>query len=702
MTSSLDALLHPRSVAVIGASDTPGRIGGRPISNMLTTGYAGRIFPINPKYQTVQGLPGYATLAEVPDPVDCAIIAVPAVDAVQAMRGCADAGVKAVVAFTSGFAEHGEAGARAQRELSAIAREAGIRLVGPNCLGVFSVRENWFGTFASVPSMGPLKAGPVGMISQSGAYGSHMFMVAQARGVGVDHWVTTGNEADVDVAEVIAHYVAEPAVKVIVAYAEGVQDMGRMIAALDAARAAQKPVIFMKVGRSGVGAAAAASHTASLAGSDALYDALFQQHGVYRADTTEELVDIAYACQFGIFPRGRRVSLQTISGGVGVQMADAADAKGLDVAPLPEATQAKLKALIPFAGVRNPVDFTGKALAEPDLMTQNISLTIDEADYHSHVIYVASVPAAPFTREVCQRIFAELRDKYPHEVMVMSLIAPPEVRQFYEELNIPCFEDPSLAVRALAALTRFGEVFAAARRGVPPAPPPGAMAVPGSPVNEYEAKRILASWGLPVTEDVLAASSDQAVDAWRTIQGPVVMKIASPDILHKTEIGGVLLGAETAEAVRRDFAALMERAHSQCPDARIEGVIVAPLIRGGVETVLGVVRDPLFGPAVMFGLGGVFVETLGDVAFRLAPFDEQEARCMIDSIRGRAILDGARGAPPADVDALAGALAALSVFAAENADALETIDVNPFVVLPEGAVALDALIVPSQVRDESV
>ena len=694
MTHPLEPMLRPQSVAIIGASNTPSRIGGRPIHAMKSGGYKGRIYPVNPNYEEIQGLPAFASIQDVPKGIDCAIIAVPAKLAVQAMHDCADRWVKSAVMFTSGFAEQSEEGARAQREIAGLARESGMRVIGPNCLGVFNISAGWYGTFSNAYGTLQLPPGPIGIVSQSGAYGGHVFTVSQQRGVGSNYWVTTGNECDVDVAEVIGYYAQNPEVKVILAYAEGMKNADRICEALEMAREAQKPVIFMKVGKTAAGAAAAASHTASLAGADAVYDALFKQYGVYRAETTEEFIDIAYACQFGKYPKGRKINLQTISGGVGVQMADASVKYGLEVTPLPMETQKKLKEIIPFAGVGNPVDFTAQALNDPALMQANVELTIEETDFDSHIVYLASVVSSPFTRDACIGIFENIRKKFPDEVMLMSIIAPKELVAIYEKMNLPCFEDPSLTVRAMAALTRFGEVFARGRPDAPPTLPKGALPAPEAPVAEHEAKEILASAGIPVTRERLVRSAAEAVQAWRDIGGAVVMKIASPDILHKTEIGGVLLKLNTEADVADGYATLIARAKQAKPDARIDGVIVAEMVPNGVETVMGVVCDPVFGPAVMFGLGGVFVEVLKDVTFRLAPFGVDEARRMIDEIQGRAMLDGVRGAPPSDVNALAEALSRLSVFAAENADRVETIDVNPFIVLPEGAVAVDALIVP--------
>jgi len=695
MAHSLDPLMRPQSVAVIGASDEPARIGGRPVYSMLAGKYQGRLYPVNPSRDTVQGLKAYASIKDVPETVDSAVISVPASVAIDVIRECAEAGVKSAVVFTSGFAEIGDAGLDGQAEIARIVQQSGMRIVGPNCLGVFTLDIGWFGTFANTLASLKVPSGPIGIVTQSGAYGGHLFTISQNRGVGTNHWVTTGNEVDVDVAEVIEYYAQVDSIRVIVAYAEGVRSAERMCRALDMARRAEKPVIFMKVGTTEAGARAAASHTASLAGADAVYDGLFRQYGAYRAETTEEMADIAYACQFGRYPKGNKIGLQTISGGVGVQLADASTKRGFEVTPLPMATQRKILDLIPFAGVNNPVDFTGQVLNERRFLEDSMRYVIDEGGYDSQILYMASLPVSQFTGQLSLEVFTALREEYPEELMIMSMIATPEGRKKYEDLGYPCFEDHSLAVRAMAGLRYFGEVFERGQPDAAPALPKDALPAPSVAVSEHEAKRIIASTGIPVAREALADSAEACVTAWKSFVGPVVMKIASPDLPHKTEIGGVLLNIDDEQSIRDGHATLIERASTAKPDAQIDGVIVAEMIKGGVETVMGVVRDPVFGPVVMFGIGGVFVEVLKDVSFRVAPFGVDEAHRMIDQIRGRAMLDGVRGAPPSDIAALADALSRLSVFAAANAESIESIDVNPFIVLPKGAAAVDALIVPA-------
>ena len=695
MKHSLESLLRPQSVAVIGASDNPARIGGRPIYSMLKDNFQGKLFPVNPNRDIVQGLQAYPNISSVPVPVDSAVISVPENVALQVIKECAESGVKSAVVFTSGFAETGTAGLDAQQQIAKIASDSGMRILGPNCLGVFNLSAGWFGTFANTLASKKIPTGPIGIVTQSGAYGGHLFTITQNRGVGTNYWVTTGNEVDIDVAEVIKFYASEPEIRVIISYAEGIKNGNRMREALQAARNAKKPVIFMKVGSTEAGARAAASHTASLAGEDAIYDGLFKQYGVYRAETTEEMADVAYACQFGRYPNGPKIGLQTISGGIGVQMADAASKKGFDVAPLPKSTQEKIIKLIPFAGVNNPVDFTGQVLNERKLLEDSMRFVIDEADYDSQILYLASLPISEFTKNISLEIFTALRKRYPEELMFLSMIGPQESRTPYEEIGYPCFEDHSLAVRAMAALKYFAEVFKQGKQKVIPSTKGNKLARLEKNISEFEAKSILSAAGIRANREILTQSCEEAIEAQKTIDGPVVLKVASPDIPHKTEIGGVLLNLTTKEEVEESYQKLITNVQSNAPKAKIDGIIVAEMITGGIETVLGVTKDPVFGPTVMFGLGGVFVEVLKDVTFRVAPFGPEEAHRMIDEIRGRAVLDGARGAPPADLNALANAISKLSIFAAENSDTIQTIDINPFLALPKGALAVDALIIPS-------
>lgn len=695
--ASLDRLFRPRSVAILGASDDPTRISGRPVRYLIEGGFAGDIYPVNPNRETVQGLKAYKSLADCPGTPDVALVAVPLALTEAAIRDCVARGVAGAVIFSAGYAESGEEGLAIQERITAVARAGGLRLLGPNCLGIFTPKLGFYGTFTQSLDRELPRAGDLGIVSQSGAYGSHIAYLARRRGLGIAYWITTGNEADVDVAEAIAWMAASPEVKVIMAYVEGVRNGPGFRAALDLARANRKPVVMMKVGRSETGARAASSHTASLAGSDAIYDALFRQAGVYRATTTEEQIDVAYACLRGIFPPSNRLGVVTLSGGAGVLICDAAERHGLDVSPMPEAAQAKLKALLPFATVTNPVDTTAQALNDMNLLARNMEVMLEEGGYGSLIGFFTTVPNTRTLSGPLRKAITEGCARFSDRLIVMSMIGDPEVVRDYEASGFLVFEDPERAVVAIAALVGFARAFAgdgAAAMEVESATAP----LSRRPLSEMEAKALLGAAGVPFLDERLATSAEAAGEAAEALGFPVVMKIVSAAIEHKTEIGGVILGVADRAAAEAAYAELLRRAAAHRPDAAVDGVLVAPMARGGVEMIAGVVRDPVFGPAVMVGLGGIHVEVLRDVRFALAPFDEAEARRLIDGLRGRALLDGVRGAPASDIDAMARLLARLSSFAAAHADTLETIDLNPVLVRPEGqgAVALDALLVPRQ------
>lgn len=693
MQTALDALFRPHSVAILGASDDPTRISGRPVRYLIEGGFKGPIYPVNPNRDTVQGLKAYKALADLPETPDVALLGVPASLTEQAVRECVEKGVKGAVVFSAGYAESGEDGLAIQKRIADIARAGGLRLLGPNCLGIFNPQIGFFGTFTQSLDKEMPGPGPLGIISQSGAYGSHIAYLARQRGIGINYWITTGNEADVDVAESLEWMAAQDDIKVIMAYVEGARDGERFRRALALAQARRKPVIMMKVGRSEVGAKAASSHTASLAGSDAIYDALFRQYGVHRAATTEEQIDVAYACARGIFPRGNKLGVVTLSGGAGVLISDAAERYGMDVAPMPEAAQATLKALLPFATVVNPVDTTAQALNDMGLLARNMEVILDQGGYDALLGFFSTVPNTRTLSGPLRNAIAKGCERFPDRLIALEMVADAEVVKEYERAGFLIFEDADRAVAALAALTRFSQAF---DRIETPRSVGAAIPIGHEPLSEHAAKALLGKAGIPFLDERLATDARTAGDAADAIGYPVVLKIVSPDIEHKTEIGGVLIGIGDRAGVEAGYATLINRAAMHRPDASIEGVLVAPMAKKGVEVIVGVSRDPVFGPAVMFGLGGVHVEVLKDVTFRLAPFGRDEALRMIDEIRGRAMLDGVRGAAPSDVDALADLLVSVSAFAAAHRDDVETIDLNPVVVLPagEGVVVLDALVVP--------
>ena len=688
--SSIGALIQPRSVAVIGASSDPGRIGGRPIRWMLQAGFAGRILPVNPGRDQIQGLPAYASIADLPEVPDAAIVAVPAAHVAGALEDLGRRGTRAAIIFSSGFAEMGADGAAAQAGLLAIAQRHGMRLLGPNSLGLFNGRNRFYASFTTTFETGWPHDGAISIVSQSGAFGSHIATLARNRGLGAPLCVMTGNEADVSVGEVIGWLASDPATRVIVAYMEGIKHGPTLLAGLAAARAAKKPVILMKVGRSALGSHAAQSHTASIAGDDLVADAVFRDSGAIRAQSAEQLLDFAEVAAHGIYPARNRLEVMTVSGGAGVLMSDAAEAEGVEMPAMPQATQDRLRAVLPFAAFRNPLDCTAHLVNDHSLLNTFLGAMMEEGDYDAIVTFFAQIAGTEPFGTALHDTLAALRARWPDRLQVLVAVVDAARQRRYAEIGVPVFEDASRAVAAVGAMIRLGAAFAAKDSVPPPLPAPASL--PNGPLTEAAAKALLADHGIPCAPEQLCPDADAALRAAEGMGYPVVMKIVSPDIAHKTEIGGVLLGLADAGAVRAGFATLIDRARAARPEARIEGVLVARQITGGTELIMGIKDDPVFGPVAMVGLGGIFTEVLRDVALRRCPVNPAEAEAMIRSLRGAALLTGARCRPPADVPAAARVLSALSVFAAANAGRIAGIDLNPVTVLPEGAFALDALI----------
>lgn len=688
---AIGRLLSPQSIAVIGASADPTRIGGRPIAYMLKQGYAGELYPVNPGRDSIQGLRSYASVTDLPAIPDLAIVAVPAAAVFDTIEALGGHGVRNAVLFSAGFAEIGEAGIEAQARLAASARRHGLRLLGPNSLGLFNANINAYATFSTSLETGFPTAGRIAIASQSGAYGSHIFAAARARNIGTPILVTTGNEADITLGEVIMGLVEDDDTDVIVTYAEGIRDGDTFIAALRAAHRARKPIVMMKVGRSAAGAAAAQSHTAALTGADDVADAVFNEFGVVRARTTEEMLDIAMAATRRIYPVHNTLGMLTVSGGAGVIVSDAADTVGLEMPPLPDAAQAVLRTKVPFAGLRNPVDCTAQILNDTALV-QPFAEAMVESGYSSIMCFFSQAGGAPSLVPSLRREFTKIIERYPDRLWVLSVLASPEIVRDYESDGFLVFEDPSRAVVAMNAMGQFGAAFA--RAIDPPSFDDAPVALPEAELDEATAKALLGEYGIASAPERACADADEAVAAADAFGYPVVLKILSPDILHKSEIGGVLLNVATPEAVREGYATVLERAGTAVPGAEITGVLVAKQVQGGVECLIGIQRDPVFGPIAVFGLGGIFVEVMKDVVFRRCPFDEVEAKRMIGGLRSAALLEGVRGQPRADIPALARILSRVSRFAVAAGPRLRSIDLNPVTALAEGqgAFALDALI----------
>jgi acyl-CoA synthetase (NDP forming) len=690
MSSPLDRFFYPRSIAVAGASDDSTRIGGRTIWNLKAGKFAGPVYPINPNRPTVQGLTAYKSLTDVPGDIDLLVVALPGELVLPAIEAAAVKGVKAAVIFSAGFSEAGEEGVARQRRLVEIAQASDMRIIGPNCLGVYNSANGAWASFTAV--FQPRAEGPaVGMISQSGGSAAHIIKLAQLRGLAIGKFITTGNEADIGFGEGLKALAEDPEVAVIVAYIEGVRDPENFIAGLGAARRNRKPVITLKVGRTAAGAEAAASHTASLAGEDSVYDAIFRSYGVHRAGSTEELLDIAYAASVvgAKLPKGNRFCTVTISGGMGAQIADAAADAGLTMEQLSEAGQARLKALCPPGSPRNPIDITAQLSTDPHLLAASMRVALEEKHFDLIFGFFGIYAGVPALNDVILEDLARLKKDFPEALLGVGVVCGPEVAKKYEAAGYLVFEEPARAVRAMAALRGFAERFEQQS---------GAAAVFDLPkldiaarYNERDAKALLAALGVQSPAESTAITPEAAGKIAAGFKFPVALKIVSADILHKSDVGGVKLNLGSAATVEDAARIMQAEVARHLPGARQEGFLISEMVGPGVELIIGTRRDPLFGPLIMVGLGGVTAELFKDVAVALAPVSEFEAEKMLRRLTSFPLLDGWRGAPKADLAAARRAISAISCLAAAE-PRISLIEVNPLRIMTNGALALDAVI----------
>jgi len=684
-------LFAPRSVAIIGASTNPNKIGGRPIHFMQRAGFRGAIHPINIGAAEVQGLRAYATLEAVPGDIDSAIIAVPAAALTTADAASPARGAKAAVIFSAGFAELGATGRAAQDAMVEVARRHGMRLLGPNCLGVASIPDGYFGVFGVGFDKLQPRAGHVSIAAQSGLFGTYLAALGDEAGLGYARFVTTGNEADVDVAEAIDFLADDPLTRVILASMEGCGDGRRLRRALVRAAHAGKRVIFMKIGTTEVGAAAAAAHTGSLAGSDVIYGAVLRECGAYRAQTIEEMLDVAAAAARRPSLARATLGVVTVSGGVGILTADAALEAGLGMPQLSAERLAGIRAAVPYSVGNNPLDTTAQFINDIPVFARCLEELLADGQFGALIALLGHTGVVP-------EQFAQMREPllaacraHPDVLTAVAMRATPDVRRELEAAGLLVMPDPSRAVRTIAALARFGRFDPALLPDGPSMAPRARL--PDGPLSESVAKALLADAGIPVLGERRAADAEAAVGAAEALGFPVVLKIDAPSITHKTEVGGVALDLRTPDDVRETFTAMVTRVRAQAPDAPIDGVLVAPMARGGIEVILGVTMDPTFGPMAMFGLGGVGVDLYKDVVFASAPLTPARAEALLDTIRGRALLGAWRGRPPVDRAAIVDALCRLAAFACAHEHEIASVEINPFRVDHAGGLALDALIV---------
>lgn len=695
--AGLAPFFQASGIAVIGASDEVTKIGGRPVHMLIKHGYRGAVYPINPKGGTIQGLPAYTSVKDTPAAPELAILAVPAAATPAALRDCAARGVKAAIVLSAGFTEAGPQGAALQSELVAIAREHGMRVLGPNCLGTVNVAERLIGSFSIALEENMPPVGHVGIVSQSGNVGSHTMQSVARRGMGVSRFVATGNEADVDAADGIAALAEDPDTRIILCCMETCRNAGKLIDALRLARGNGKPVIILKIGSTEKGQAAAASHTGALTGSDAVIDAVFRRHGVLRVRSVEALIDIGHAASLLMpdrLPANDAVTLVAASGGFGIMMADAMSDAGLALPALAPDTQRRILEAVPTASTGNPVDASAQMSSRPDILLKMLTALLDDPSASSLALFMSLSLYNTRLRGIYLEALARVRTSHPDRLLMVISQGPADAVEQINALGIPVFSSIDAAATGLSGLVKLGKLRAAAYADT--ALPTAEPVDPAVFRNEFHAKQALGNAGIDVPREFIARSADDAVRAADAIGYPVVLKIASEDVAHKTEAGGVLLNVADADAVRDAHARILANVAHHAPGARIDGVLVAPMVAGGTELIAGVSQDPVFGPIVMVGMGGIYAEVLKDVAVQAAPVTEDEAAEMIRSLKMFAILDGARGQPKADIAAAARSVARLSAFAYRHRDDVAEIDMNPILVRPQGqgVVVLDALMIP--------
>ena len=668
----------PGSAAIIGASTNPLKFGGRALKFCLERGYAGRLYPINARNDVVQGVRAYRHISDLPEAPDIAVIAVPAPLVRDNLVAAGEKGCRIAIVYGARFAEAGGDGQARQDELLAIARAHDMRLIGPNCMGVISLASGFVASFTSAPEHhdgnGWPDVGNVSIASQSGAVGIQMFAQLRDRGIGMANWISTGNQADIDVADAVAYFAGDPSTRSIAVYMEDASRGLKLLEALEMARRARKPVVALKVGTTPLGGKAATGHTASMYVEDRLVDDLFDQFGVLRAHSVNELIDLVAACNAGVVPDSPDVAAVSVSGGGAVMIADAASKTGLNLVEYPAKALAELKATNGFVNDRNPIDISAPSMSNMEITGGHLKWGLERGQ-PTMIGYISHVPLVPRTRSEIMLRLLSLRDAHPDQLIAIAANMHVEDRKALVRTGVAVFDDPTVATEAVAKLVRAGQAFTRE---------PQAPAGPGaSGASESVLRAVLDDAGIGMAPETAIATPDQA----RSLldgHAEVVLKLRAPGLLHKTEIGGVRTGLSTAAGVEAAFAALSDIAAARGPDFPGLHIVGAPMVRG-VEVLLGVRDDPHFGALVVLGSGGTACELFDDLCCLKPPFVPDRARALIERVRVAPMLDGWRGAPAVDRVALEQALVALS----ERADRLPPFEINPLIVTETGVIGVD-------------
>ena len=697
---SFHRLFHPRGIAIIGASADATRIGGHPLRALQKAGYRGGIFPVNPRYREINGLACYPSCSAIGAQCDVAIIAVPAALVAQAVRDCGDAGIGFAIILTAGFRETGPEGAKLEADLKQVAVEAKVRLIGPNCQGLISLEERVWAVFGSVSEETDLRPGRVSCAFQSGGFGYAIVNLAEAQGVGFRYCVSSGNETDIAMPELLSAFLDDPGTDIVIGVMEGTPDARGLIELGRKSLRLGKPVQIWKSAITEAGAKAAQSHTANMTGRADLYRAAFRQSGIIEVGDVEPIVDIAKLVSHGRLPTGANVGVLSISGGSGIVFADRAIANGLNLPSFSETTLAALREIIPaFGSIQNPADVTAGIFNDMTLLTRTIEIVLQDASVDQLCVLLASIPGAPAARAAEAIVAAAKTTTKPISVGWSGRRAKSvEAYALLEAAQIAVIPTPVRLAEAASRLAKFAidrqRLLPRVAPAVPPLPPGLVLPLQAGALSELDSKAVLARFGIASTREVLVATGADIDAATAGLNPPFAVKVHASAISHKSDVGGVKLGVGAGPALAKAAAAVVANARAAVPEAQIDGVLVAEMA-SGLELLVGVINDPVFGPVVAFGLGGVMTEILGDVTYRIAPFDLETANDMIAELKGARLFDGYRGSPMTDKLALARLLVEVSRMAMALQERIGEIDINPVFVgsIGNGVIAADALIV---------
>lgn len=706
----VEKLLGPQSIALVGVSGDTGKAGVTGatgiMANLIKYGFKGNIYPINPKYDDILGYKSYPDLASVPEPVDLLAIGIKSEAVLPIFKQAAETGVGSCIIITSGFGEDNREDHRQmQNEMSRLSRESGMRICGPNCLGIINVHQNIVAMSSVGLSAGPVNPGGVALVTQSGALASSFLAKGKDKGIGFSYVISSGNEADLDLADYIHFLVDDPNTKAIAAYIEGMKDGERFKEAAALCWEKNKPLIVFKVGRSERGAMSAAAHTGSIAGSDEIINAMFDKYNVARVDSVDDLLEVAQAFALQKLPCvGSRLGIITVSGGAGGIVSDISEDLGLEIPDLESETVSRVGTILPsYTSVKNPIDTTADILREPENLMRTAQAL--ETDKNVDIIYFSLTAGSPAFEKKEADVISRYGEQAKKPVVVswFSGNMNQEGMRTLQERGVPCFSSYGTSLAFVKLLSRRStkdssqiqvfEKLAKAEVKIP-----DFIKQKAGVLSEFDSKQVLKSFGIPVVEEINAQSLSEAKKFAQSINYPVVVKINSADIPHKSDAGCVAINIRNASELEKAYDTVMKNALKYKKDANIQGMLVQEMVQNARECIIGVKCAPSFGPVVMFGLGGIFVEVLKDVAFKMAPITAEEAKEMIMRIKGHKLLAGYRGQAIADIDAIADVLQKVGRLACGLKDNLRELDINPLMVLEagRGAKVADALVVLSE------